>query len=88
VNAERAQILGGQWPFSVASGVVDCKPQGPAGIATFKPDGSDIVYALNGTAKSAGYPDPDPIWLDDPSTPGAKIDIGWLADYALAICER
>jgi hypothetical protein len=86
VNAEKAQLLGGQWPFSVASGVVACKGQRSAGVATFRPEGSDTVYALNGTAISAGYPRPDPIWLDDPTAPGLKISIGWLTDYALAIC--
>jgi len=86
VNAEKAQVLGGQWPFSVPSGTVDCQAQGSASVVTFKPTGAGIVYALNGTAKSAGYADPDAIWLDDPAVPGAKINISWLTDYGLAIC--
>jgi Protein of unknown function (DUF2511) len=86
VNAERAQVLGGQWPFSVPSGTVDCQPKGSAKVVTFTPTGSDTVYAVNGAATSAGYQDLGPIWLDDPAVPGAKINISWLTDYGLAIC--
>jgi len=39
--------LGDNWPFTVASGVVDCVGQG---IVVFKANGN--VYALNGTAKT------------------------------------
>jgi hypothetical protein len=86
VNAERAQVLGGQWPFSVASGTVDCKLKGAGKVVTFKPTGSDTVYAVTDTADSASYADLDPIRLDDPAVPGAKINIDWLTDYGLAIC--
>ncbi len=79
VNAERAQVLGGQWPFSVVSGTVDCKPKGSAKVVTFKPTGSETVYAVNDTAESAGYPDLDPIRLDDPAVPGVE-DQHQLAD--------
>ncbi|MFB7323859.1 hypothetical protein [Streptomyces sp. NPDC056190] len=48
-----------EWPFTVSAGVLRCEGE----AVTFEPPGGPR-YAVNGTAKSAGYPEITPIWAD------------------------
>lgn len=47
---------GERWPFTVASGTLRCDRDGPRQYVTLD-TGKGIYYALNGSAKSFGYPD-------------------------------
>jgi len=73
---------GAAWPFTVTSGYVDCVPPQSAVFRT-----GSSAYALNGMAKSRGFPDVRPIWRDNPSLPGTKINIGPMIDLALQQCR-
>ncbi|MCW2537469.1 MAG: hypothetical protein JWQ26_3168 [Modestobacter sp.] len=74
---------GRTWPLTVDRGTLDCEP---ANRVIFTADGT--TYAVNGTAKGAGeWPDIDPIWADDGSGLGLKVDIGDLIGAGLALCE-
>ncbi len=71
------------WPLTVERGTLDCEP---ANRVIFTAGGT--TYAVNGTAKGAGeWPDIDPIWADDSSGLGLKVDIGDLIDAGLALCD-
>ena len=74
--------LGGKWPFTVDSGYVDC----PDGLSAIFRTGN-AEYGLNGMATSRGFAEPDPIWKDDPTIPGAKISIGPMIDLARQECK-
>lgn len=52
---------GDDWPFTVETGQIACE-KGAAAIFI----SAGKKYALNGTAKSLGYADPNPIWTVDP----------------------
>lgn len=71
----------GTWPLTVQSATIGCQQ----GRDVYVQVGS-IRYALNGTAKADGYDSVDPIWADDPSMPGLKMDIAPLRTSALALC--
>jgi hypothetical protein len=46
-----------------------------------------MVYAVNGIARQSGEcAEIDPIWVDDPDIPGAKMDIGPIIDRGLELC--
>jgi hypothetical protein len=69
------------WPFSVGSGVLRCEQ----GAVTFEAGGTE--YGVNGTATGAGYPEVDPIWLDNPALDGGpKVNISEVLDYGLTLC--
>jgi ABC-type Fe3+-hydroxamate transport system substrate-binding protein len=77
----RAQ-LSVSWPLTVDEGVLHCQGDG----VTFEaPDGT--VYALNGTARrrKAGK-DVTPIWADNPSAPGKKMNMEPLIAQGLNLC--
>ena len=74
--------LGDKWPFTVDSGYVDC----PDGLSAIFRTGN-VEYGLNGMATSRGFAEPDPIWKDDPTIPGAKISIGSMIDLARQECK-
>lgn|GEM_PF-5759057 len=79
--------FGAEWPLKPDNGLVGCrdKPGTNVQVLTFiDPDGKE--WALNGIAKSSGYPAIDPIWRDDPDLDGAKINISPLVDRAEAAC--
>lgn len=76
-----AEALREAWPLSVEEVSISCPG---AGRLVLVSDGTE--YALNGTAKGAGYADIDPLWLPDPDNPGAKLDIGWLIRYGNVEC--
>ena len=71
-----------EWPFTVASGRLKCE----AGSVTFEPSGGPR-YGVNGTAKSAGYPDVTPVWADDDELDyGLKVDISQVLNRGLSLC--
>ncbi|MFE4420669.1 hypothetical protein [Streptomyces sp. NPDC056817] len=71
-----------EWPFTVNAGVLRCA----GGAVTFEPPGGPR-YAVNGTAKDAGYPAITPIWADDETLGnGLKVDISEVLDTGLSLC--
>ena len=74
--------FGDEWPLTVEIGEVECID---GFVAVFHQNGK--AWALNGAAQTRGYPEIDPIWRDNPSIPGAKVDIGVLTELALKQCE-
>lgn len=70
------------WPFTVDAGVLRCE----GGAVTFEPPGGPR-YAVNGTAKDAGYAAITPIWADDTALGnGLKIDISEVLNKGLGLC--
>ncbi len=76
------ESMGESWPLTVDQAHVECLD---GRLAVVHANG--MTYALNGTAKSRGYPAVDPIWRANPSIPGTKINIGPLIDIALKQCK-
>jgi hypothetical protein len=72
-----------------ASGILYCDPFGEANDSiVYQPDEDpSVYYALNGSALASGYPDLDPIWLDNPDGTSPKVNLGELSAAALALCE-
>jgi hypothetical protein len=77
---------GADWPFSVASGTLSCVPSGNNDgrlLVTFN-TGDGIEYALNGSARTFGFPELDtsvmPDWPDGSS-------LGPIIERGLALCE-
>ncbi|MFD4952155.1 hypothetical protein [Streptomyces sp. NPDC058451] len=71
-----------EWPFTVSAGVLRCE----GGAVTFEPPGGPR-YAVNGTAKGAGYAAITPIWADDETLGyGLKVDISEVLDEGLSLC--
>jgi hypothetical protein len=78
--------LGAEWPLTVESGTLRCRPfMSNLHILTIEVGGT--VYAVNGTAIGQGYADIEPIWAPNPKIPEAKINIGRLIDLAKSLCE-
>ena len=77
------------WPLNSASGILYCDPFGEANDSiVYQPDEDpSVYYALNGSALASGYPDLDPIWLDNPDGTSPKVNLGELSAAALALCE-
>jgi hypothetical protein len=76
------------WPLDSASGVLYCNPFGEVNDSVvYQPDEDpSMYYALNGSALASGYPDIDPIWLDDPEGPSPKVNLGAVTAAALELC--
>lgn len=77
------------WPFSESTGLLSCRlvpPREPAVL--FGP--GDTAYAVNGTAQSRaeefGWEPIDAIWLDNPASPGTKIDLNFIIELGLSLC--
>lgn len=72
-----------EWPFTVSAGTLRCHS---GSEVTFEaPDGTE--YAVNGTAKGAGYPPIDPIWADDEDLGnGLKVDISEVLAKGASLC--
>jgi len=71
-----------EWPFTVGAGILQCE----AGAVTFEPPGGPR-YAVNGTAKDAGYPEIMPIWADDKELGnGLKVNISEVLNKGLSLC--
>ena len=77
--------FGKRWPFKVKPGVLRCDGSGGVGAVTFSANGKS--YALNGIAKQQGAPPVDPIWRNNPSIPGTKVDIGPMIERGLKLCK-
>ena len=74
---------GQTWPLTVDEGVLACEP---GSRITFTADGT--TYSVNGLAKGDGrWTDIDPIWADDGSGLGLKIDISDLVQAGLDLCD-
>lgn len=73
--------LGDKWPLTCESGHVGLELDT---IAVFKQKGGK-TYALNGMARTRGYPDIEPIWADNPKLEGFKVNIRPLIKMALAL---
>ncbi|PZH18681.1 hypothetical protein C1I97_03640 [Streptomyces sp. NTH33] len=68
------------WPFTVASGTLACSGQ----AVTFTiPEGT---YGLNDAAQRK-HPAPDPIWADDPNSPGSRIPLTEVIAKGLQLCR-
>ena len=83
VRVTRATWRHGEWPFTVASGVLACVHPPTIGAVTFTTGGT--VYAVNGTAMDAHYADISPIWRRT-SGPTPRVDIGGMVDQGLKLC--
>lgn len=73
---------GKRWPFKVTGGLLSCVS---GSAVTFRARGT--TYAVNGTARmwKLGR-EIRPIWRDDPSFPGLKVNIGPIIDRGLRLC--
>jgi len=81
---------GEKWPFTVASGRLECKGQ----AVIFHTGGKS--YAVNGVAKQKAYTAIDPIWKEDPRMKKMfgdqvdfipKVSIGPIIDAGLLLCK-
>jgi len=75
-------MYGENWPFTVISGVLECRNYKEV---IFKTGG--IVYAINGQARGK-YADPKSIWRDDPKIPGVKIPMNTIIQRGLKLCKK
>ncbi|MCW2622104.1 MAG: putative lipoprotein [Frankiales bacterium] len=74
---------GRTWPLTVDRGTLSCEP---VNRVVFTAGGT--TYSVNGTAKGAHqWADIDPIWADDGSGLGLKVNIGDLIEAGLALCD-
>ena len=78
--------MGDAWPLSVDSGVFRCDGQAVLFVTP------DAIYALNGIARgrmdTEGWTDIRTVWLDDPKTPGLKMNIDPVLRPGLRFCQR
>lgn len=80
-HVTQQEYSGSQWPFTVPAVDLQCKD----GKTLLRINGTD--YALNDAARNAGYPGNfGSYWIDDPSTPGAKLPIYQLIMQADSLC--
>ena len=74
------------WPFTVEEGVVRCL--GGSAVVLIA---EGTTYAINGLARGRiadeGWSEVEPIWLENPSIPGTRIDIGPVIDIGLDLCD-
>lgn len=71
----------GIWPFTVSEVDLRCVDGGKDLLRI-----GGVDYAFNGKAIDAGYPSFGAYWLDDPSTPGAKMPTFELIMQADKLC--
>jgi hypothetical protein len=82
VSRSQFEADGKEWPLTVDSGTLACEP---GSRIIFEADGT--TYAVNGLAKGDGsYADIDPIWADDGSGLGLKVNISDLIEAGQALC--
>jgi hypothetical protein len=83
VSRAQFQSDGKKWPLTVDSGTLTCES---GSRITFS--SGDTTYAVNGLAKGDHkWADIDPIWADDGSGLGLKVDIGDLISAGQALCD-
>lgn len=81
--------LGKPWPFTMRSGTLECHNRG---AIVFVANGK--TYTINGTAdayaraRNLPWVDVRPIWRDDPSIPGIKIDMGPVIERGQKLCAK
>jgi len=80
-HVTEASYSGAPWPFTVPAVDLKCINGGEALVRI-----AEVDYAFNGKAIDAGYPSFGAYWLDDPSTPGAKLPTFSLIMQAEALC--
>lgn len=87
-----AAEFGNDWPLTVAGGRLGCMGSNGFGDIVFVVDGQR--YAVNGLAAgrkdNSGqllYRDIVPIWRDDPTFEGLKINIGPILDRGQVLCQ-
>ncbi|MEU1293046.1 DUF2511 domain-containing protein [Streptomyces sp. NPDC005840] len=71
-----------EWPFTVERGMLRCR-EGEQ--VTFTPEGGR-EYAVNGTAKAAGYPAMTPVWAEDPQVAALRADVTEVLVLGFALC--
>jgi hypothetical protein len=78
------------WPLDSKSGILYCDPfnEGIDSVVYQPDEDISVYYALNGTALGAGYPDIEPLWLDDADMGGGKVSLGKMLDEGLALCGK
>jgi hypothetical protein len=76
------QEFGERWPFTVPEGRLRCDKDGAREYVTLD-TGKGIYYALNGSARSFGFPDSKTI--QKPGTTGA--DLQPFIDRGLRLCR-
>ena len=75
--------LGDRWPFTVASGYVDCIQDDTPVFRS-----STRTYGLTGYGTTnLGLPEIDPIWKDNPNIAGVKISLTPITNLARQQCE-
>jgi len=80
--AIQKSMYGENWPFTVSSGVLECRNY----EVTFKAEG--MTFAVNGQATAKGkYQELEKIWKDDPKFKGLKISVGDIIDKGLKLCD-
>lgn len=75
----------GNWPFGTDEARIECLPEDAVGVSL-----KGEIFALNGTAISAGYEaltaeTSDAIWLDNPAT-DFKVSLGDFSKVARNFC--
>lgn len=75
----------GKWPFVTTEGTVKCTKLHGRAVVTFVTTAGE--FAVNGIARSRGFMDVDPIWLDSEDIPGAKISMRDMLNYGLTLCN-
>jgi hypothetical protein len=76
-----ASTFQGEWPLAVPTAYLVCTN----GSVTAEING--VQYAVNGTARSRGYPEIEPYWRFDPEAGvGLRVNIGPFISYGLSLC--
>lgn len=77
---------GAEWPFTIYEGTLDCQRESARSdrlLVTLN-DGNGIMYGLNGSAQSFGYPEHRAILK--PGKTGA--DVQPFIERGLTLCQR
>lgn len=79
-----AKEMGDKWPLTVDEVDIECRADGRLALIHY--DG--VIYGINGTAMQAGFTDFRPLWKDNPTEKGLKINIGPLIAAARRLCGK
>ena len=80
----------GPWPFTLDAGVIGCVPTGAGPVLVFT-DTDGAVWPLNGIAAAhaptvGGRTSIDPIWRQDATVPGLRVNLGPMIQAAGSLC--
>lgn len=78
-----AAEYGDKWPFTVGSGTIRYIEPQKVVFST----STGATYALNGAAQKE-YAAVDPIWLDNPKIPGAKVSLSPFIQLGLELGKK